>query len=110
MFNIQLNYDINQALDPELWDSNFQAISLHRSMEYLVSDIKNIKEFLGRMQKYIFSKVIEGNKANSIKDLEGVGKVAWKFILSLYEAHWNSLVVDDTNMLFRNKVKSKFSP
>jgi len=24
--------------------------------------------------------------------------------------HWNSLVVDDTNMLFRNKVKSKFSP
>jgi len=30
--------------------------------------------------------------------------------LSLYEAHWDSLVVDDTNISFRNKVKSKFSP
>ena len=29
--------------------------------------------------------------------------------LSLYEAHWNRLIVDNTNMLFRNKVKSKFS-
>lgn len=62
------------------------------------------------MQKYILSKAIEGNKANSIKDLEGVSKVAWEFILSLYKAHWNSFVVDDTNMSFRNKVKSKFSP
>ena len=23
MFNIQLNYDINQARDPDLWDGNF---------------------------------------------------------------------------------------
>ena len=36
VFNIQLNYDINQALDPESWNSKFRAISLHRSIEYLV--------------------------------------------------------------------------
>jgi len=31
------------------------------------------------------------------------------FISSLYEAHWDSLFVDDSNTLLRNKVKSKFS-
>ena len=49
MFNIQLNYDINQALDSESWNSDFRAISLHRSMEHLVSDIKHIKVSLSRM-------------------------------------------------------------
>ena len=68
VFNIQLNYDINQALDPESWDGNFWAILLHRLMEHLASNIKNIKESLG--------KAIKGDKANSIKDLKGVGKAA----------------------------------
>jgi len=76
VFNIQLNYDINQTLDPESWNGNFQAISLYESMEYLASDIKNIKESLDRMQKYILNKAIKDNKANSIKDFKGVGKVA----------------------------------
>jgi len=104
-----LNYDINQALDPEFWDSNFQVILLCGSIEHLVSDIMNIKKFLIRMWKYIISKSIEGDKANNIKDLEGIGKVAWEFILSLYKVHWDNLVINDTNILFRNKVKSKFS-
>ena len=45
-------------------------------MEHLASDIKNIKKSLGRIQKYILSKTIKNDKANSIKDLEGIGKVA----------------------------------
>ena len=76
MFNIQLSYDIDQALDLESWDSNFWAISLHRSMEHLVSDIKKIKESLIRMCKYILGKTINGDKANSVKDLKGIGKAA----------------------------------
>ena len=78
-------------------------------MEHLASDIKNIKDSLIRICKYILGKSIEGDKANSVKDLEDVGKVAWGFISSLYKVYWDSLVMDDTNMLFRNKVKSKFS-
>ena len=35
MFNVQLPYDINQALDLELWNSNFHTILLHRSMKHL---------------------------------------------------------------------------
>ena len=29
------------------------------------------------MQKYILNKLIEDDKANDIKDLEGVGEAAW---------------------------------
>jgi len=110
MFNVQLPYNINQALDPESWDSNFRAISIHGSMEHLASDISNIKESLGRIQKYILGKTIESDNADNIKDLEGVGKVAWGLISFLYKAHWDSLYVDDQKTSFRNKVKSKFSP
>jgi len=110
MFNIQLDYDVNQARDPESWNSNFQAISLHSSIEHLASDIYNIKVSLTRMQNYILEKTIEGGKANNVDDLQGVGKIAWGFISSLYKAHWDSLAVDESNTSFRNMVKSKFSP
>ena len=71
--------------------------------------MKNIKESLIRMYFYILGKTIENGNANNIKDFKGVGKVAWRFISFLYEAHWDSLIVDETNTLFRNKIKSKFS-
>jgi len=76
MFNIQLNYNIDQAIDPDSWNRNFQAISLHRSLEHLVLDMKNIKEFLSRMQKYILNKTIEGSEANNVKDLKDISKAA----------------------------------
>ena len=108
--NVQLNYDINQALDPESWDSDFRAISLYRLMEHLTSDVKHIKVFLSRMWKYILEKSIESNKANDLQDLKGVGKVAWEFLLAIYKTYWDSLSVDNSNTSFRNKVKSKFNP
>jgi len=46
MFNINLNYNINQALDLEEWNGDFHTTSLHGAMEHLVSDIKNIKDSL----------------------------------------------------------------
>ena len=87
MFNIQLSYNINQALNPESWDGNFRAILIHGSMEHLAFNINNIKESLGRIQKYILGKTIERDNANNIKDLKNVGKVVWDLILFLYEAH-----------------------
>ena len=109
VFNIQLNYKINQALNPELWDGEFCAVSLHGSMEYLVSDIKNIKEFLWRMGKYIKGKSVNTN-SNNVKDLDSIGKEIWKLLSVVYNSHWNGLQVDDSKTLFRNKVKSKFNP
>ena len=110
MVNIQLNYNINQALEPKSWDGEFHAISLHSSIEYLVSNVKNIKNSLSRMHKYILGKTINNDKANNVKDLEDVGKVAWEFISAIYETHWDSLFVDYSKTSFRNKVKSKFNP
>ena len=51
MFDVQLNYDPDQALNSELWDSNFHAISLHGSMERIVSDVLSIKNSLLRIKK-----------------------------------------------------------
>jgi len=56
-------------------------------MEYLALDIKHIKELLQRIQKYILNKLIESDKANDIKNLEGVGEAVWWFISTLYESH-----------------------
>jgi len=104
-----LNYNVNWALDQDSWDGEFRAVSLHGSIENLGSDIKNIKESLFRMEKYILGKGINSSKANEIKDFEGLGKAAWKFISALYTSQWNNLIVDRTNRSFRNNVKSKFS-
>ena len=56
-------------------------------MEHLISDIKNIKDSLSRMYKYILGKSINNDKANNIKNLKGVSKVAWEFISAIYKAH-----------------------
>jgi len=66
-------------------------------MEHLGSDIKNIKELLSRMEKYVLSQSIDGNKANDIKNFESLGKTAWRFISALYLSQWDSLMVDSTN-------------
>ena len=110
MFNVQLNYDPDAALDPDSWDGNFYIVLLHGFIEHLASNALNIKESLIRMQKFIVGKSINGDKANDLKDLNDMGKAIWKFISMVYNSHWDSLYVDDNNTTFRSKVKSKFSP
>ena len=79
-------------------------------MKHLASDTLNIKESLTRIWKFIAGKSINGNKANNLKDLNGMGKAIWEFISIVYNSHWNSLYIDNNNTTFRSKVKSKFSP
>jgi len=109
VFNIHLNYDPNQALDPKSWDSNFHTVSLHGSMKHLTLDALNVKEFLIRMKKYISGKSIDSTKANEVKDLMGMGKTLWEFINAIYESQWDTLFVEN-NTIFRSKVKVKFNP
>jgi len=78
-------------------------------MKHLVLNIKNIKDSLQRMGKYIRGKSIY-NDPNNIKDLKGVGKAVWEFLSSIYDSHWDGLYVNNTNTTFRNKVSSKFTP
>ena len=74
VFNVQLNYDLDAALDPEFWDGNFHAVLLHSSMEHLTSDALNIKVSLNRMRKFIVGKSINSDKANNIKNMNSIGK------------------------------------
>ena len=78
IINIQLNYNINQATNPKSQDSEFRAVSLHKSIKHIVSDIKNIKESLYRIQKYILDKAIDSNKANNVKDLDVMATTSHK--------------------------------
>ena len=108
VFNINLNYNIDQVLDLEEWDSDFRATSLHEAMKHLASDVKNIKDSFRRIGKYIRGKLIDSNP-NSIKDLKNVGKVVWEFLSSIYNSYWDGLYIDNTNTIFRNKVSYKFT-
>ena len=72
---IQLNYDINQTLDSKSWNSEFHTISLYSFMKYLAFDIKNIKDSLSRIHKYILNKFINNDKANNIKNLKSISKI-----------------------------------
>jgi len=82
---------------------------LHGAIEYLASDIKNIKDFLCRMGKYIRGKLIDNTNYNDIKDLEGIGNMVWEFLSSIYDSHWDGLYVNNFNTTFRSKVSSKFT-
>ena len=53
VINIQLLYDPNTPMEPELWSGSFNSISLHGSMEHFVHNTKNIKVTLDFIAKYI---------------------------------------------------------
>jgi len=54
--NISLPYNPDAPTDPEIWSGNFHLVSLHGSIEHLASDIKNIKDSLKFITKYITNK------------------------------------------------------
>ena len=52
-----------------------------------MSNIKNFKESLSKIHKYILNKTIDGNKANEVQNLKDISKVVWEFILAIYKAY-----------------------
>jgi len=79
IINIQLPYNLNALTELGLWNSSFHPISLHRLIEHIVSDSKNIKDSLNFMAKYISNKQINSSKSNDLEDLHGIGKAVWNF-------------------------------
>jgi len=109
VINIQLPYDPSAPTEPKLWNGSFYSISLHSSMEHLVSDSKNIKDFLNFMAKYISNKQVDSSKFNNLEDFHGIGKAVWNFISSVYQTNWNSLYADKQSNSLRKKIASKFT-
>jgi len=56
-------------------------------MEHLASDIKNIKDSLHKMGRYIKGKSIIDNNTNSVKNLDSISKVVWEFLSAVYDSH-----------------------
>jgi len=108
--NIQLPYDPNAPTNSEIWNGGFYPISLHSSIEHIVSDTKNIKDSLKFMAKYITSKQIKPSKANDMMDFVGIGDVVWNFISSVYESNWDALHTDNKSNTLRRKIAAKFTP
>ena len=86
VINIQLPYDCNAPTEPEIWSGSFHLISLHRSLEHLASDTKNIKATLNFMARYIKNKQISGSAGNNLSDLDGMGDAIWNFLSLVYDA------------------------
>ena len=97
-------------MDPEIWDGSFHSISLYGLIEHIVSNAKNIKDFLKFMAKYISNKQVNSVKANELDDFKGIGEVVWNFISSAYNANWNMLVTNNNFILLRRKIVAKFIP
>jgi len=108
IINIQILYDPNAPMEPELWNGSFYLISLHRSIKHIVSDSKNIKDLLNFMAKYIVNKQIDSSKANNLEDFHGIGEAVWNFIFSVYKANWNVLYTDNNSISLKRKIAAKF--
>ena len=110
IINIQLPYDPQAPTEPELWSGSFHPISLHSSIEYFALDAKNIKVSLNFLAKYIQGKQVNGNTANDLDDLDGIGDAIWNFISSVYASKWDALFTDQKTNNLRSKIASKFTP
>ena len=86
IINIQLPYDPNGPTEPDLWSGNFQSISLHGSVKYIASDLKNIKQSLNFMVRYISNKKVNPKSSNNLNDFDGIGDVVWNFLSSVYQS------------------------
>ena len=84
VINIQLPYDPDAPIEPELWDGSFYPVLLHRSLEHLTLDAKNIKDLLNFIAKYISNKQINPKKSNNIQDFKGMGEAVWNLISLVY--------------------------
>ena len=108
--NIQLPYNLDAPTDPEIWNGGFHPILLHGSIEHIASNVKNIKDSLKFMAKYISNKQIKLAKANDLTDFNGIGDVVWNFISSVYKSNWDTLHMDNKTNTLRRKIATKFTP
>ena len=109
VINIQLPYDPQGSIEPELWSGSFHSISLHGSMEHFTLDTKNIKVSLNFLAKYIQGKQVNSNKVNDLDDFDGMGDAIWNFISSVYASKWDALFTDQKTNNLRTKISSKFT-
>jgi len=79
-------------------------------MEHLALDVKNIKDLLNFIAKYISNKQVGLVRSNNLNDFKGIGKVLWNLISSVYQSRWDSLSADKNTKSLREKISAKLTP
>ena len=110
VINIQLSYDPNGPTEPDLWSGNFQSISLHGSVEHIASDLKNIKQSLNFMVKYISNKKVNPKSFNDLNNFDSISDTVWNFLSLVYQSSWDSLYTDNHSKSLREKISAKLTP
>ena len=110
IINIQLPYDPQAPIEPDLWSGSFHPILLHGLIEHFALDSKSIKDSLNFMAKYIANKQVNSKEVNDLKDFNSMGDAIWNFISSVYKAKWDALHMNNNTNTLRTKISSKFTP
>ena len=110
VINIQLPYDPNSPMEPDLWSGNFQSISLHGSVKHIALDLKNIKQSLNFMARYISNKKVNPKSSNNLNDFDSIGDTVWNFLSSVYQSSWDSLYTNNWSKSLREKILAKLTP
>ena len=97
-------------MEPDLWSGNFQSISLHGSVEHIALDLKNIKQLLNFMVRYISNKKVNPKSSNNLNDFDSIGDMVWNFLSSVYQSSWDSLYTDNWSKSLREKNLAKLTP
>ena len=72
--------------------------------------MKNIKDSLNFIARYISNKKINPKTANEFKDFDSIGDAVWNFISLVYQSSWDSLYTDNKTKTLREKISTKFTP
>jgi len=108
-FEVLINYDVNTSTEASVWDGEAHPISIFGHMKFLKIDAKNIFTSLLYIADFIRARKVQQGKISDIAELQGFGKAAWSFILSIYEADWDSIPINNQNISFRNVVSNKLT-
>ena len=68
--------------------------------EFQEIDSKNIYTSLLYMADFIYNRKLEGKTEKDFPFLSEFGEAAWSFLLSIYEAEWDSLKSNKNNRTF----------
>ena len=109
-FEVFISYDINNPSELNSWDGEAYPIFIFGHREFLGINSKNIFTSLLWIANFIKARKVEKGKILDVTDLQRFSKVAWDFFLSIYEAEWDSIPIDNHNTSFRNAVIDKSNP
>jgi len=105
---LAIPYQANQLADPQLWDGNFNSISLFGTDEFLASDAKNIACSLQRIATFIKQRPLGDKNSQDIPQISEFGFAAWDLVSSIYSSGWDKLIADNNSRTFRQRVASQF--